>query len=136
MRSHELESIQVVIPRGRTLRVRDGAGFMVCVAEGTAWLTEEKKVDDTVLCGGESFLLERAGLALVFAFTEVRVEIVATRPSRAPALQLGGGYREISAMIMHAMIADSARRVLRWLRSTLTVTSPASAVQRDGSRMP
>lgn len=147
MRNPELESIQVVIPKGRTLRVREGAGFMVRVAGGTAWLTEERKVDDTVLRDGESYLLERAGLALVFAFTEVRLEIGATGPSKAPAIELGSGYREISSMIVRAMMADSATRAFRWVRSMLpavrdrtyvamTVTSPASALPPGGSRTP
>lgn len=112
MRNPELESIQVVIPKGRTLRVRNGAGFTVRVAEGTAWLTEEKRVEDTVLGAGESFRLERDGLALVFAFTEARVEIGSTCASRVPAVERGGGYREISAMICRAMIAQAACRFI------------------------
>jgi len=141
-RNVQLESIEVVVPKGRTLRVRGGSGFEVRVAHGTAWITEQGCVTDTVVTGGESCRLERKGLALVFALQEVRLTIYATGALKVPAIQLGGGYREISSMIVNAMIADAATRMLRRARSMLAAvvsraaTGWAAASRRAVTRTP
>jgi hypothetical protein len=75
----ELESAALHLPRGKSVRVRDGAGSTVQVLEGTIWITEENNPRDVVLGRGQRFRLARRGLAIVEAFGDSVVSLV-TRP--------------------------------------------------------
>lgn len=123
MRTPQSDFIQAVVPKGITLRVRDGAGFTVRVLEGRAWVAEEMSTDDKILDAGDSFQLNRPGLALIFAYTEARVEIAARGESPVPGIELGRGYRQILWMTFYATLAravgvrvDRSRAALRRLR--------------------
>ena len=74
------------MPRGRTLHIRDGAGALVQVWEGEVWLTQEGGTKDHVLGPGESFRLDRGGLALVYSFRRSIVSVSRPAPRSASFL--------------------------------------------------
>lgn len=63
------------LPRGKRIRVRDAAGSMLQVLDGTVWVTEEGNPRDVVLRRGQRFLLARRGLALVEAFGDAAISV-------------------------------------------------------------
>jgi hypothetical protein len=62
-----LDPRPVRLNRGQLLRIRDGAGVTVACLAGAAWVTQADDFRDIVLEAGESFVLDRPGLALVNA---------------------------------------------------------------------
>jgi hypothetical protein len=49
------------------LHIHDGEGLQVTCGNGVLWMTQSNDTDDIVLAGGESFVLDRPGLAIVSA---------------------------------------------------------------------
>jgi hypothetical protein len=49
------------------LDIRDGEGFLVTCVRGVLWITQSNDTDDIVVGAGESFVLDRPGLAIVSA---------------------------------------------------------------------
>jgi hypothetical protein len=49
------------------LDVRDGQGMRVECLRGVLWITQSNDTNDIVVGGGESFMLDRPGLALISA---------------------------------------------------------------------
>jgi hypothetical protein len=52
---------------GELLDINDGEGLTVECLEGAVWITQSNDPRDVVLNAGESFVLDRPGLALVCA---------------------------------------------------------------------
>jgi Protein of unknown function (DUF2917) len=52
---------------GQLLDINDGEGLTVECLEGAVWITQSNDPRDTVLNAGQSFVLDRPGLALVCA---------------------------------------------------------------------
>jgi hypothetical protein len=71
---------QLVMARGSSLRIEDGAGITIRVRWGGAWLTQEADGRDIYLSPGETFRLDRSGSALVTALNRACVD--ATAPQR------------------------------------------------------
>jgi hypothetical protein len=67
----------LVMPRGSSLRIDDGAGILVRVRWGGAWLTQEADGRDHYLSAGEGFRLDRGGAALVTALRRACVDVIA-----------------------------------------------------------
>ena len=57
----------VALQPDRSLDIQDGAGITVRVTRGNVWITQRGDPRDVVLCAGQSFKLDRNGLALVAA---------------------------------------------------------------------
>lgn len=53
------------IRRSSTLRLDDAQGSLIYVWHGTVWLTQERDSRDHLLRTGDSFQLDRAGMALI-----------------------------------------------------------------------
>ncbi len=85
-------SESIGVPRGRTLRIIDGKGALLYVREGEVWLTQEGSTKDHVLSAGQSFRLDRNGMAVVYSF-------------RRSVLGLSG-RRERSASALHRFWSD------------------------------
>lgn len=59
---------------GEVLRLRNGAGRHLSVLQGTAWVTQDGDLRDTVVGSGENFRFKHDGLALVMPLgTETRL---------------------------------------------------------------
>jgi len=65
----------VRLGRGQSLKVRDGAGSMICARDGTLWITEENSSKDVILEAGKCYRLERRGLAIVRAFDDASLSL-------------------------------------------------------------
>jgi hypothetical protein len=52
---------------GQLLDISDGEGFTVECLEGAVWITQSNDPRDIVLNAGQSFVLDKPGLALVCA---------------------------------------------------------------------
>jgi hypothetical protein len=64
----QIDSDSIGLPRGRTLRIEDGGGTLLHVWEGEVWVTQEGSTKDHVLIAGQTFRLDRDGVALVQSF--------------------------------------------------------------------
>lgn len=75
------------LARGQLLRLRDKRGRGVAVISGTVWLTQDADERDVVLGPGQSFVLDRPGLAIVQALEDSGLMVfdARTHPPRAPA---------------------------------------------------
>ena len=58
---------EIAIRPGSTLRVKDAAGLVVQVTEGTVWLTQEGDSRDYYLHANDWLRLDRAGTAVISA---------------------------------------------------------------------
>jgi hypothetical protein len=65
---------------GELLDINDGEGFAVECLQGAVWITQSNDPRDVVLYAGESFVLDKPGLALVCAATGPAVVAVAVPP--------------------------------------------------------
>lgn len=102
----QTDVMETTIPKGRTLRIRDGMGLDLQVAGGCLWITYEHDTQDTVLDAGETFRVSRNGLTLVHAPKEVQLRIAFPVGAGAPSLTLGGGYREFASSVARSMFAE------------------------------
>jgi hypothetical protein len=120
----ELRQPLTELARGRTLAVRDGRGRAIVVFSGQVWVTQDDDLRDTFVGAGESFQLDRNGLALATALDDSRLMVLSAEPSAALppsyALALRGRRRR------HAALARAVRRAFAWLRRTLR-PAPARA---------
>jgi hypothetical protein len=58
------------LARGELLQLRKGSGKGVAVFDGHVWVTQDSDPEDHVLGAGESFALDRPGLAIVQALSD------------------------------------------------------------------
>ena len=58
----------ITLSAGTVHRIEDGEGLRVTSIRGPVWITQEGDRRDTILAAGQSFVLDRPGLAVVFAF--------------------------------------------------------------------
>jgi hypothetical protein len=59
--------LSVQLPHHGLLDINDGEGLAVACIEGTVWITQSNDPRDIVIHAGQSFLLDKQGLALVAA---------------------------------------------------------------------
>jgi Protein of unknown function (DUF2917) len=52
---------------GQQFRLHDAAGWTIACRSGSVWITQEADTRDVFLYAGDSFMLDRAGLALILA---------------------------------------------------------------------
>ena len=76
MTRHFVDS-SVRLKAGELLDINDGEGFTIECLEGTVWITQSNDPRDIVLHAGESFVLDKPGLALVCATARPAVVAVA-----------------------------------------------------------
>ena len=96
--SEHLVIAPLVMARGSSLRIEDGAGIIVRVRWGGAWLTQEADGRDYYLVAGESFRLDRGGCALVTALRRACVDVLAPQAegfARRIALWPAGGAQHV-----------------------------------------
>ena len=84
----ELNPEALCLKPNQLLKVRAGAGHAVVCHSGSLWVTQDRDPRDIILAAGESFALDRNGLALVQALQQSAVSFA---PAAAlPRLALGG----------------------------------------------
>jgi hypothetical protein len=66
-----LTTVELVQLKARSVhRIEDGRGLEVAILRGQAWITQEGDRRDIILGEGQSFVLDRPGVAVVFAFAD------------------------------------------------------------------
>jgi hypothetical protein len=63
-----------------TLPLQDHTGQRVACLDGEIWITQQNDPRDVVLAPGECFVLDRPGLALVFAFRDAILTVSPPAP--------------------------------------------------------
>lgn len=98
----ELNQDGLCLKPRQMLKVRRGSGHTIVCHKGSVWLTQPGDGRDIVLGAGESFALDRNGVALVQALEQSAISIAAPslRPRAAPA----------AARIGHALHAAGRAR--------------------------
>jgi hypothetical protein len=91
----------VQLARHDIVGIRNGRGALVFVESGTAWITQENDVRDALVPAGESFRLDRAGVALVQAHRNARITVTAP---------LEGGDPEVFSTVPVVTAAPARRR--------------------------
>ncbi len=83
----------IALEQRTLLRVRNGTGQTILCLKGMIWLTQQNDVRDIVLGAGESFTLDRPGLALLYALNPACATILRPAPSqeRASSLHAAAG---------------------------------------------
>jgi hypothetical protein len=71
---------------GELLDIHDGEGFEVVCLEGAVWITQSNDPRDIVIKAGESFVLDKPGLALVCASAGLAAVAVDSQRRSAPVL--------------------------------------------------
>jgi hypothetical protein len=75
----------------QVLDIRDGQGLCVKSLRGVLWITQANDTDDIIVHDGQSFVLNRAGLALISApIGPADIIIQPTTVGRSPAGQPTG----------------------------------------------
>jgi hypothetical protein len=78
---HETETLR--LPMRAIHRIEDGNGLQVACLTGHTWITQAHDMRDIVLSAGESFVLDRDGVALVMALDDALITVA---PARTPEL--------------------------------------------------
>ena len=70
-------------------RIEDARGMTVTCIKGVTWITQERDSRDLILAAGQSVVLDRPGLAVVYAFRDALVTVgpslALPAPERRPA---------------------------------------------------
>jgi Protein of unknown function (DUF2917) len=85
MNAHADQPLQR-IGAGKLIGIDHGEGSRVSCVEGALWITQSNDPRDIVIKGGESFVLDRPGLALVCAAAGPAVVAVDVPRTQAPVL--------------------------------------------------
>ena len=66
-------------------RIENAKGVEIACVRGAAWVTQERDPCDLILAAGQSVVLDKAGLALVYAFKDAVITVGAAwqRPASA-----------------------------------------------------
>jgi hypothetical protein len=70
---------------GEFLRIRDGIGQTLAVFDGLVWITQAGDPLDAFVAKGETFTLDRPGLAVVEALTDTRLAVLAAQAEHGAA---------------------------------------------------
>ena len=110
---------------GQEFRLHDAAGWTVACSSGSVWITQEADTRDVFLNAGDSFILDRAGLALILARQNSALAI------RPPAS--GKDRRAETSRLDNGPAPESAQEV--WLRAVYPECGPwndPAAYRRSG----
>jgi Protein of unknown function (DUF2917) len=72
------------------LNIHNGAGLLVRSLQGVLWITQQDDSDDIVFEDGQSFILDRPGLALVSAPVGPADIVITTEPTEADRVRSAG----------------------------------------------
>jgi hypothetical protein len=65
----------VQIPARTVHRIDGGKGLQVTALQGVVWVTQADDPRDVILSRGQSFILDRKGLAVVYALKEAAIAV-------------------------------------------------------------
>jgi hypothetical protein len=65
----------IMLPARSVRRIEDGRGMQVSCVRGTIWVTQTRDPRDIILASGQSLVLDRRGLAVVYAFRDAVITV-------------------------------------------------------------
>jgi hypothetical protein len=65
----------IQLPRGTVHRIENRKGSEVFCLEGALWITQEGDPRDIALTAGRSFVLDRRGVAVVYALRDATITV-------------------------------------------------------------
>ena len=75
-------------------RIENAKGVRVSCVRGPTWITQEHDPRDLILASGQSVVLDRPGLAVVYAFKDAVITVGAAWQLPAPHSQPAASQRE------------------------------------------
>jgi hypothetical protein len=75
-------------------RIENAKGIRVSCVRGATWITQERDPRDMILASGQSVVLDRPGLAVVYAFKEAVITLGAAWQLPAPGNQVAASQPE------------------------------------------
>jgi hypothetical protein len=72
---HVLEVKPIELPARSAHRIEGGKGLQITCIGGVAWITQASDPRDIVLSRGQSFILDRKGLAVVYALKDATIVV-------------------------------------------------------------
>lgn len=76
-----LNMVLTPLHAGEFLRIQDGAGQSVAVFDGLVWVTQDGDPRDEFVANGETFMLDRPGLAVIEALADTRLLVLQREPA-------------------------------------------------------
>jgi hypothetical protein len=70
---HVLDIQPVQLPARTVHRLDGGKGLQITAVQGVVWVTQADDSRDIILSRGESFILDRKGLAVVYALKDAAI---------------------------------------------------------------
>lgn len=95
-----LEHALTKLAQGTLLRIEGGQGQAVAVFRGLVWITQDNDLRDVIIGDGESFTLDRPGLAIVQALRDSSLLLI--ERSGTPGEGAGPGSPRITAYQLEA----------------------------------
>jgi Protein of unknown function (DUF2917) len=74
----------IALSAGSVHRIENAKGIKVACVRGPTWITQERDPRDMILASGQSVVLDRPGLAVVYAFTDAVITVGAAWQLPAP----------------------------------------------------
>ena len=65
----------IALAAGSVHRIENAKGITVSCVRGPTWVTQESDPRDLILAAGQSIVLDRPGLAIVYAFKEAVITV-------------------------------------------------------------
>ncbi len=65
----------VQLPARALHRIEGGKGLQITAVSGVVWVTQARDNRDVILAKGQTFLLDRPGLAVVYALREAAIVV-------------------------------------------------------------
>lgn len=112
-----VENARIFLRKAGTLHVSDGYAMNIACLDGCLWITQDGDPRDIILKRGESFTLDRPGVALLHAFEASVVSM--PKGAWVDSLQNEGLP---DAALVSALSSSSAGRSRHPLPSTLSGT--------------
>lgn len=72
---HVLDIKPVQIPVRSLYRIEGGKGMQITAISGVVWVTQAKDDRDIILSRGQSFILDRSGLAVAYALKDAAIVV-------------------------------------------------------------
>jgi hypothetical protein len=72
---HVLDIRPITLPARSVYRIEGGKGLQITSVGGPVWLTQANDPRDIVLDRGRSFILDRKGLAVVYALGDASIVV-------------------------------------------------------------
>ena len=70
---HVIDLQPVQVPARSIHRIEGGKGLQITAVQGVVWVTQADDARDIVLSRGQSFILDRQGLAVVYALKDAAI---------------------------------------------------------------